>query len=57
MNCFAPAAHPMDERQFLLVRLFLLDRWLNRFDVTLTNETGAPILPLREPATVIEMPA
>jgi hypothetical protein len=31
--------HKMDESQFLFIRLFFLDRWLNRFDVSTPNQS------------------
>ena len=33
----------MDERQFLLVRLFLLDRWLSVFGVAIPSGLSAPL--------------
>jgi asparagine synthase (glutamine-hydrolysing) len=41
---------PMDERQLLFVRLFLLDRWLTRFDVTVPAAPEAPSTGVIAPA-------
>ena len=31
--------HKMDENQFLFIRLFFLDRWLQRFDVQIPSQS------------------
>jgi asparagine synthase (glutamine-hydrolysing) len=51
---FHSVVHPMDQRSLLLVRIFLLDRWLNRFDVSLPNLAPAHAVRARPPALSIE---
>jgi hypothetical protein len=41
-------AHPMDGGQLLLMRLFLLDKWLDRFDVAMPTRR-LQLVPAAEP--------
>jgi asparagine synthase (glutamine-hydrolysing) len=51
---FRSRNHPMDERQLLFVRLFLLDRWLNRFGVTLPSLSNGSVVSVRQRDALIE---
>jgi asparagine synthase (glutamine-hydrolysing) len=46
--------HPMDERQLLFIRLFLLDRWLTRFGVTVPSPSKERVVPLRPRRALVQ---